>query len=244
MATKMKEDGNSFIKKKEYSAAVRKYEEGVEVLDRADGYPMLRSEVEQMIALKVVLHSNMAQALLSSELYRRAVEAATKCLELDEGNSKALHRRSLAFEALRNHEAALKDAVSLQKVGGGSLSAEEVEKRITALQDKIADGIRAREAESSEDEMDNLLVRMKARFDEVVAKYDLQNDDAASQVADWLTSGEWKVTIDRVAKRWSMEHQDAEDFLLWIAKGLEFKEQQAAAAQQMSTNDKVENLGA
>ena len=46
----------------------------------------------------------------------------------------------MAYEALRDHEAALKDAVALQKLGGGgSLSAESMEEKVAALRDKLCD---------------------------------------------------------------------------------------------------------
>ncbi|CAK0797534.1 unnamed protein product [Prorocentrum cordatum] len=236
-ARKAKDEGNACVKRKQYNEAVKMYESGIATLDLADGKPMLRQEVEEMVALKATLYSNTAQCLLSLELFRRASEAATSCLALDEGNAKALHRRSLAKEALRDLKGALEDAVALQGLGGGP---EDLEGRVAALRAKVEAEAKAAAdeaaAESSEDECDTALVRAKQRFDEVVQKYDLQDGDAATQIADWLVSGEWEVTPDRVAKRWQMEPEDAEDLVRWIAKGLEFKAQnssnQAQAAAQ------------
>lgn len=236
-AKKAKDEGNACVKRKQYNEAVKMYDSGVATLDLADGKPMLRQEVEEMVALKATLYSNMAQCLLSLELFRRASEAATSCLSLDEGNAKALHRRSLAKEALRDIKGALDDALALQALGDGP---EDLDSRVAALRAKVEAEAKAaaEEAanESSEDEADTALVNAKKRFDEVVEKYELQDGDAATQIADWLVSGEWEVTADRVSKRWKMELQDAEDLIRWIAKGLEFKAQnsqnQAQAAAQ------------
>lgn len=237
MATKMKEEGNTFMRSKQYTQAVEKYEEGVTMCDKAEGYPMLVREVRALLALKAVLLSNMSQALLSNELYRRALDAATRCLAVDEGNTKALHRRSLAHEALRDWSSAIKDVESLKKLGGGSLTEQDLDNRIAALQDKIAEDLRVRAEyaekyeDSEPDEMGEMMVRMKNRFDEVCEKYNLRDDpDAAGEVADWLVSGEWNITVDRVAKRWGMEHQDAEDFIMWISQGVEFAKQNAQNA--------------
>jgi tetratricopeptide (TPR) repeat protein len=225
-ATGLKEEGNTLVKKKLFNDAVQRYEKGIEVLDKADGHPILRQEVEQMIRLKAVLFNNVAQCMLSLELWRRANEAATSSLELDETNVKALHRRSKAREALRDYTGALKDAVAQQSLETNN----ELESRLKVLRAKkeeVDAAIRAEE-ESSEDEADTELVRMKEKFDEVVEKYDLKDDETASEVADWLASGEWLLTVRRVAQRWKMEEEDAEAFLKWIAKGVEFQSQNSA----------------
>merc|ERR1712037_757320 len=100
-----------------------------------------------------------------------------------------------------------------------------MQQRLETLRRKKAEVDSAQQNESSEDECDTELVKMKERFDEIVEKYDLRDGDAAEEVANWLTSGEWVMTAKRVAQRWQMETQDAEDFLRWIAKGLQFKGQ-------------------
>mmetsp|Transcript_105635 Transcript_105635/g.297154 ORF Transcript_105635/g.297154 Transcript_105635/m.297154 type:complete len:262 (-) Transcript_105635:209-994(-) len=231
-AQKLKEQANALVKGKKFNEAVPLYENAIATLDKADGHPMLRQEVEQMIALKALLYSNLAQSLLSVELFRRAVDAATECLRIDETNVKALYRRSQAYEALRKYDDALHDHEELQRLGGGGLSEQAVATRREALQAKKDEVDRAKAEESEEDECDNELVRMKERFDEIVEKYDLKDGNAASEVADWLVSGEWLVTSERVAKRWQMEAEDADDFLRWISKGLEFKIQNSQAQAQ------------
>merc|ERR1719195_104241 len=124
--------------------------------------------------------------------------------------------------------------MALKALGGGALGAEELESRLESLRSKkeAVDKAKAEEDAESEDEADTALVRMKERFDEVVEKYDLADGEAAGEVADWLVSGEWLVTIKRVAQRWKMEEEDAEAFLKWIARGVEFQNQNAQAKQQ------------
>lgn len=234
-ATGLKNDANTHVKEKRYNEAVSLYEKAIATLDKADGKPMLRQEVEQMVSLKSVLYANVAQCMLSQSLFRRAVEAATSSLELDGENVKALHRRSQAHESLKHYPQALADAVALQKLGGGGLSKDALDARLSALRDKIAEIQRLKDEESSDDEIGMEMVKMKKRFDEVVEKYELREDESfADEVAEWLTSGEWVVTVRRVAQRWKMEEDDAEAFLKWIAKGVEFKAQQNEAQAEMA----------
>lgn len=228
-ATGLKNDANAHVKGQRFGEAVTTYEKALAILDRAEGHPMLRDEVEQMQTLRSVLYANVAQCLLSQKLYRRAVEAASSCLKIEEGNTKALNRRSQAYEGLLKYPQALADMLSLQKLGGGGLSPEAMEAKLKPLQDKIAEIQRLKEEESSDDEIGMDMVRMKERFDEVCDQYDLRDDpNFADEVANWLTSGEWVVTVKRVASRWKMDVKDAEDFLKWIAKGVEFKAEQSA----------------
>jgi len=224
--------GNGWFKAKNYNEAIGFYERAIAVLDKADGHPMLRQEVEDIIQLKVSLYNNSAQCLLSLELYRRVIDAATSCLKLDERNAKGLHRRAQAYESLRLWRKALADQTKLKEVGGGTLKPEDVDAKLAFLQGKVREEEKAKEEESSEDECDTALVKCKERFDEVVEKYDLRDGEAAGEVADWIVSGEWLLTTKRVAERWKMEIEDAEAFLKWIARGVEFQQQNADAQAQ------------
>eukprot|EP00438_Fugacium_kawagutii_P001847 Skav206715 [mRNA] locus=scaffold3267:66914:71584:+ [translate_table: standard] len=55
------------------------------------------------------------KCFLSQELFRRAIEAADSCLKLDPQHVKALHRRSVAFEAIHSYAPALLDLQALQR---------------------------------------------------------------------------------------------------------------------------------
>lgn len=234
-ATSVKDQANTLVKEQKFSEAVPMYEKAIAILDKADGHPMMRTEVEQMVALKSVLYSNVAQAFLKERLFRRAIEAATSSLNCDAANGKALHRRSQAYESLKKWKEALADTLSLQKLGGGGLAPDVVETRIKKFQHEIAEVQRLKDEESSDDEIGEEMVKMKERFDEVVKKYDLAEDEhMATEVADWLVSGEWVMTIKKVAQRWKMEEQDAEDFLRWIAKGVQFKAEQSQMSDLMT----------
>jgi len=220
-ASGLKDQANAQVKQKEPQEAVKLYEQGLEVLSRSDGHPMLRDEKSQADALKAVLYSNIAQCMLTQQLYRRAVDSASECLKLDADNTKALHRRSQAYEALKEYEEALRDAIALQKLGGGGLDMKALQRRCEQLYERqIAENMAVNEvAKSNED-----LFKMKERFDVVLEKYDLGDGEAAPLVANWLvTDKDLPRTVDRVAKQWVMSKKEAEDFTKWIKKGIEMK---------------------
>jgi len=220
-ATELKERANILFKQAKYNEAVKCYEEGLAVLDRCKNEPMLREELDAVRSLKVVLHCNLAQCLLDSQLYRRAIAAATECLKLDEENVKALYRRSKAFEALKEYQDALKDALALKKLGGGGLKASDVEKRcekllLTMQEENIAVN---KVAKDNED-----LFRMKERFEVIFDKYNLEDTDAAPRVAKWLVADkDLATTADKVSKKWGMTSKEAKHFAAWIQKGLDMK---------------------
>eukprot|EP00927_Polykrikos_kofoidii_P060981 TRINITY_DN55874_c0_g1_i1.p1 TRINITY_DN55874_c0_g1~~TRINITY_DN55874_c0_g1_i1.p1 ORF type:complete len:291 (-),score=52.99 TRINITY_DN55874_c0_g1_i1:432-1244(-) len=220
-ASLLKEKGNTSVKQKNFNEAVKIYEQGIAELTRCDGYPMIRDEEKQVQALKALLHSNIAQCMLNLQLYQRAVQACTDCLGLDEANVKALHRRSLAHEALKEYEDALRDALALRKLGKIGLDSNTIEKRCEELYKKLeVENKTVNQVYDANKE----LFQLKEKFDAVFEKYDLGDGTAAPLVAQWLVSdNDLSKTVERVAKRWQMDKSEAEHIARWISKGLELK---------------------
>merc|ERR1711957_48331 len=167
--------------------AVKLYEQGLAVLAKCKGQPMLNEESTRVDALAAQLHGNLAQCMLNLKLYQRAIDAATDCLAVDKSNAKALHRRSLAFEHLREWDEALRDAVALKKLGGGSFDPKELETRCEALLEKM---MACNKAVNETGKANEDLFKMKERFEEVMFKYDLGDGLAAPLVADWLVDND------------------------------------------------------
>lgn len=235
IATSMKVQGNDALKKKQFPEAAALYEKAVATLDKADGKPMYREDVEAMLKLKAVLYSNLAQALLKSELWRQAIVAATDCLRVDEKNPKAMYRRILAKDGLKQYEAALEDFVTLESFGSEvhGMDLSELVKLKATIQghkeerDKLL-------AEESDDEDESGMISAKQRFDQVIEKYDMKDEETAGEIADWLTRGNSEdgtcVTLKDLERRWDMEEEDAVDFLAWIHMGQQFQKEQAECA--------------
>ena len=68
------------------------------------------------------------------------------------------------------------------------------------------------------------MVKLKADFDGVCAKYDFTGDKMSGKLADFLTShGNDKVESRALAEAFGMTLQDANTFLMWIQIGTRFK---------------------
>lgn len=103
-ALKLKEEGNSLVRCKKFQEAIQCYEAAIVALDIEGG-------TEQ--ALLSALHANLALCHLQLESYRPAHDAATRSLELDPKNMKALYRRCLAHKGLEMWDEAQEDLAEL-----------------------------------------------------------------------------------------------------------------------------------
>jgi hypothetical protein len=64
----------------------------------------------------------------------------------------------------------------------------------------------------------------KKQFDNIVKKYNLNTEEQAKKIADFLTQDKTKITIDEFSKEFNIEEKEAEIFLKFIQKGVEFKQ--------------------
>merc|ERR1711957_688097 len=124
------------------------------------------------------------------ELYRRGMDAATDCLKLDESNAKALYRRALCKEALKLYDQALEDLAALEGRPDKSIGPDDAE--LSCLRERFQTKKEAHEKRLKEEGPDSddetlELVTLKQRFDVVVDKYGLKDEESANEIADWLT---------------------------------------------------------
>merc|ERR1711879_216227 len=111
--------------RKQHIEAMKSYDAALEALNRGDSFKILASERDEVDALKAIVWCNISLCRLHQQLFERAVDAASECLKLDKENSKALHRRSQAYEKLGQLEEALSDSAKLKKLGDGHLTSQE-----------------------------------------------------------------------------------------------------------------------
>lgn len=234
-ATGLKAKGNEAMKSRQYAVATGHYEAGIQSLEKADGQKMRANDARLVIDLRSVLFSNLSQSLLKSELFRRALEAASSCLKLDDKNAKALYRRAQCHDRLKQYQEALADLAALETLDGAP-SLDELTKFRTAVEARKAAWEKKIKEESpdSDDECDAELVRCKQRFDEVIEKYNLKDEETASEIADWMTRGnageQTDITLKDLDNKWGMDEDDAMAFLAWIDKAQQFRDEQAQAA--------------
>ncbi|PAV85598.1 hypothetical protein WR25_08222 [Diploscapter pachys] len=84
----IKKSGNEHFGKGEWKEAAEKYREALNLCPTEDA---------SLQSLRAVLLSNLAAALLKQELWTEAAEAASKAIEENASNEKALERRAFAF---------------------------------------------------------------------------------------------------------------------------------------------------
>ncbi|CAK0885684.1 unnamed protein product [Prorocentrum cordatum] len=121
-AAELKRRGNALVKERRPGEAIRQYEAALALLAPGSHEP-----------LRAVLFANVALCCLQQQLYRRAVEAATRSLEADAGHAKAHYRRCLAHRALKMFEEARRDLDALGRCRH-ELAPEEMRRLAASLQ--------------------------------------------------------------------------------------------------------------
>mmetsp|Transcript_26928 Transcript_26928/g.60779 ORF Transcript_26928/g.60779 Transcript_26928/m.60779 type:complete len:557 (+) Transcript_26928:23-1693(+) len=143
MANTLKREANRCFQHKEVQVACSKWEEAlahIEDLGTADG-----------LALRVAINSNLAQGYLQQELWRRAESCATQAIELaTDVQVKALFRRALAREALKNFMGAEEDL-------GAVLEAEPEDSQAKAVLNRILDKMAGEMMKAAADDKENFV---------------------------------------------------------------------------------------
>ena len=101
-------EGNQAYKAGKLSEALSAWQRGLDaiaqVIDK-DGQvklPIAKKDVEVVLRARSTLHGNRGQALMSKELWRRAIVDLSEALKVDRLNAKALWRRYRCHRALRH----------------------------------------------------------------------------------------------------------------------------------------------
>jgi hypothetical protein len=87
-----------------------------------------------------------------------------------------------------------------------------------------------KDATTKEDIAIMSMEKHKALFDAIIHKYELKNDEKASEIAEFLTSidgehDEARVSAVDFANKFGMTESEARIFLSWISVGIKFKEE-------------------
>ncbi|PAV86868.1 hypothetical protein WR25_13179 [Diploscapter pachys] len=133
----IKKSGNEHFGKGEWKEAAGKYREALNLCPTEDA---------SLQSLRAVLLSNLAAALLKQELWTEAAEAASKAIEENASNEKALERRAFAFFHISDKfEAAQQDYEELIKQfpdrAGYRVKKSELEAKIAKRNEEMKEDV-------------------------------------------------------------------------------------------------------
>ena len=105
-AMTQKEEGNAAFKEGDYTAAVRSYRKGTTLLK-----PFNKNNTgdEQVKSLLLTLQTNLSMVCFKQDKHKMSRDVASKALEIDPINVKALYRRAVAYRKLGDAESARSD---------------------------------------------------------------------------------------------------------------------------------------
>ncbi|XP_030066908.1 mitochondrial import receptor subunit TOM34 isoform X2 [Microcaecilia unicolor] len=115
-AKALKEEGNEWVKKKNYRKAIDKYSESLKFNNRESA-----------------AYTNRALCYLSLNQHQEAVKDCTEALKLDAGNVKAFYRRAQALKELKDYTSSLADIKQLLEVEPNNTAGQKLFQEVKKL---------------------------------------------------------------------------------------------------------------
>ncbi|XP_050765113.1 protein unc-45 homolog B isoform X2 [Gymnogyps californianus] len=120
----LKEEGNKYFQANDYEKAVQSYTQAI--------------KLNKDKALQAVLYRNRAACFLKKEEYARAASDASRAIDINASDIKALYRRSQALEKLGKLDQAFKDAQKCATIEPRNKNFQETLRRLGAnIQEKL-----------------------------------------------------------------------------------------------------------
>jgi len=114
-----KEDGNTHFKSSDFSSAARSYRKGTNLLKKLNEANSGEDQVKQLL---ITLQTNLSMVCFKQKKHRMSRDVASRALEIDDKNVKALYRRAVASRAMGDVDAAKSDLRSALKVEPNNVS--------------------------------------------------------------------------------------------------------------------------
>lgn len=194
-AKELKGAGNGLFLKNQFAEAAARYNDALvrlppaggdeeneaheaAVTDQSHGGVSLDEHLghEETIALRTVLHCNLAACYLKLEQYKDAVEASTLALRDDENNVKALHRRACAYEGLgkwNDLEKALKDYQKLAELDREGYVPSDYGPELRAALERVPRAIQV----AGESEKNEMFGKLKGLGNSILGYFGLSTDN-------------------------------------------------------------------
>ncbi|NXO58620.1 UN45B protein, partial [Aramus guarauna] len=123
----LKEEGNKYFQASDYEKAVQSYTQAI--------------KLSKDKALQAVLYRNRAACFLKKEEYAKAASDASRAIDINATDIKALYRRSQALEKLGKLDQAFKDAQKCATIEPRNKNFQETLRRLGAdIQEKVNAG--------------------------------------------------------------------------------------------------------
>ncbi|NXE82213.1 UN45B protein, partial [Cochlearius cochlearius] len=123
----LKEEGNKYFQTSDYEKAVQSYTQAI--------------KLNKDKALQAVLYRNRAACFLKKEEYAKAASDASRAIDINASDIKALYRRSQALEKLGKLDQAFKDAQKCATIEPRNKNFQETLRRLGAnIQEKVSAG--------------------------------------------------------------------------------------------------------
>ncbi|NXS76692.1 UN45B protein, partial [Pandion haliaetus] len=123
----LKEEGNKYFQANDYEKAVQSYTQAI--------------KLNKDKALQAVLYRNRAACFLKKEEYAKAASDASRAIDINASDIKALYRRSQALEKLGKLDQAFKDAQKCATIEPRNKNFQETLRRLGAnIQEKVNAG--------------------------------------------------------------------------------------------------------
>ncbi|NXV97607.1 UN45B protein, partial [Calonectris borealis] len=123
----LKEEGNKYFQASDYEKAVQSYTQAI--------------KLNKDKALQAVLYRNRAACFLKKEEYAKAASDASRAIDINSSDIKALYRRSQALEKLGKLDQAFKDAQKCATIEPRNKNFQETLRRLGAnIQEKVNAG--------------------------------------------------------------------------------------------------------
>ncbi|KAM9218497.1 protein unc-45 homolog B isoform 2-T2 [Leptosomus discolor] len=120
----LKEEGNKYFQANDYEKAVQSYTQAI--------------KLNKDKALQAVLYRNRAACFLKKEEYAKAASDASRAIDINASDIKALYRRSQALEKLGKLDQAFKDAQKCATIEPRNKNFQETLRRLgTNIQEKL-----------------------------------------------------------------------------------------------------------
>ena len=133
-----KEDGNGFFKAQDFTSAARSYRKGTNLLKKLNEG---NTGDEQVKILLITLQTNLSMVCFKQGKHRMSRDVASRALDVDDKNVKALYRRGVANKAMGDADAAKSDFKAALKVDPNNVA---VKKELVSIK-KTLEEMKAKE---------------------------------------------------------------------------------------------------